>query len=249
MSSYNGPLSNPPAREALVDIQFEPSVPIDSIRGFEAKTRDRYEKSAPIWQAMFGLALSSEGATPAQPSQTAIGFRLDSQKTSHVLQCRTNGFTFSRLSPYGGWQGLRAAAKAEWDALLKFVPPFTVKRIAVRYINDLKLPVQLQDFADFLSCPPEVPVGLPQGVSSFLQRVVVPDGEHNCVSIITQSLDEGPHQPNDEINVLLDIDVFRMTNIDPSDFDKIWIGLDELREQKNRMFFGHITDKLVERFK
>lgn len=249
MSNYNGPLSNPPAREALVDIQFEPPAPIDSIREFEAKARDRYKKSAPIWQAVFGLSLAPEGAAPAQPQPTAIGFRLDSQEPPHVLQCRTTGFTFSRLSPYGCWQDLRDAAQSEWDALLKFMPPFTVKRIAVRYINDLKLPAPLQDFADFLSCPPEVPVGLPQGVSSFLQRVVVPDVEHNCVSIITQSLDEGPHQPNDEINVLLDIDVFRMTNIEAADFDKIWSGLDELREQKNRMFFGHITDRLVERFK
>jgi uncharacterized protein (TIGR04255 family) len=249
MSSYNGPLSNPPAREALVDIQFEPAVPIDSIKEFETKARDRYAKSAPVWQAMFGLSLTTEGAAPTHPSPTAIGFRLDSQEPPHVLQCRTSGFTFSRLSPYGGWRDLRDAAKLEWDALLKFMPPFTVKRIAVRYINDLKLPGPLNDFADFLSCPPEVPADLPQGVSSFLQRVVVPDAGHNCISIITQSLDDGPHQPSDEINVLLDIDVFRMTNIAPPDFDRIWSGLDELREQKNRMFFGHITDRLVEQFK
>lgn len=249
MSSYNGPLSTPPAREALIDIQFEPPVQIDSIREFEAKVRFRYEKSAPIWQAMFGFSLAPEAAAQTQLPPTAIGIRLDSQEPPHVLQCRIAGFTFSRLSPYGCWQNLRDAAKIEWDTFLKFIPSITVNRIAVRYINDLKLPVPLHDFADFLSCPPEVPAGLPQGVSSFLHRVVVPDVEHNCVSIVTQSLDEGPHQQSDEINVLLDIDVFRKTTIEPPEFDKIWAGLDELREQKNRMFFGHVTDRLVERFK
>ncbi len=249
MAKYSGQLNKAPAREALIDIQFAPAISSEAITSFEELARSRFEKSLPIWQALFGFSITPDGPAQNPPSRTAIGVRLESSEPPHVLQCRTNGFTFSRLSPYGCWGDLRAAAKKEWDQFLQVAQQFVVSRIAVRYINELKIPTPLNDFNEYLTSPPDVPTELPQAVSAFLQRVVIPDPENDCVSIITQALEEPGQMPDNQFTVLLDVDVFRMVQIESTDSERIWHELDQLRVQKNRMFFAHITDKMVERFK
>lgn len=250
MAIYNGPLTKAPAREALIDIQFAPVIAEEAIKSFNELAKDRFERSLPIWQAVFGFTVNPEGETQQPPSaKTAVGVRLESTSPPHVLQCRTNGFTFSRLSPYGSWDELKTAAKFEWDQFLTVAPQFVIHRIAVRYINELKLPMPFKDFDEYLACPPEVPSQLPQAVSSFLQRVVMPDPENNCTSIVTQALEEPGQLPTTHLTVLLDVDVFRMAEIVSTDSERIWQELDQLRIQKNRMFFAHITDKMVDLLK
>ena len=50
------------------------------------------------------------------------------------------------------------------------------------------------------------------------------------------------------VTLLLDIDVFREILPPIVDDDRLWDGIDELRLQKNRMFFAHLTDKALELF-
>lgn len=249
MATYNGPLTRAPAREALIDIQFAPAVSEATIKTFTDRRLPHFDKSSPVWQTMFGLSVTPDGPAHQAPSSTSIGIRLESAKPPHVLQSRGQGFTFSRLSPYGSWDELRAAAKAEWDIFVSVAPKFTANRIAVRYINELKIPLPFGDFAEYLSSSPNIPEGLPQAVSSFLQRFVIPDPDMDCVSIVTQVLEEVGNLEGNTVTVLLDIDVFRSVQIESTDSGQIWQQLDALRVQKNRMFFGHITDKMVDLLK
>jgi uncharacterized protein (TIGR04255 family) len=250
MATYNGILSKAPAREALIDLQFAPAVPNDAVRNFAEEAKARYERSNPIWQAVFGFSVNPDGsAQTPDPEKTAIGYRLEADSPSRVLQCRLNGFTFSRLFPYGNWEELRDATKTEWDRFISFAPNLSIHRIAVRYINELKIPLPIRDFGEFLTSPPDIPPSLPQAVSAFLQRVVIPDSEKKCTSIVTQVLEEPNQQEMNHVTVILDIDVFRTVQIQANDSEQIWKALDELRIQKNRMFFGHITDKMVELIK
>jgi uncharacterized protein (TIGR04255 family) len=244
-------LARAPAREALIDIQFEPRVPIEIVREFEQRVGVSFERSTPIWEAMFELKFSKEeGTQQGGGKQSAVGVRLESSSPPHVLQCRTNGFTFSRLSPYGRWEDLREATRKVWAEFIALAPAFVVTRIAVRYINEIKLPLPIRDFSDYLTCPPEVPPTLPQAISAFLQRVVIPDQEHDCTSIITQALEDQAiiDEKGTFVVVLLDIDVFRMTQIESNNIEAVWSSLDTLRNQKNRMFFEHLTETTVEMF-
>jgi uncharacterized protein (TIGR04255 family) len=242
-------LSRAPAREALIDIQFEPRVPLEVIERFVAVAEPKFTRKFDLWEAFFGL--NADGGPPkTNASRSAIGKRLDLDNPPHVLQCRVDGFTFSRLSPYGEWMDLRDEARRWWLEFQSIVQPRTVTRIAVRYINEIKLPLPINDFADFLTCPPKVPEALPQGISSFLHRVIIPDEPNNCVSIVTQAL-EGQSLVGAEAataTILLDVDVFRTVRLEGDQIDDIWIGLDVLRNQKNRMFFEHITEKTVGMF-
>ncbi|WP_206999822.1 hypothetical protein [Trinickia mobilis] len=91
---------------------------------------------------------------------------------------------------------------------------------------------------------------MPQAVSGFLTRVIVPDETAKCTSVVTQAFEGPPSESpsGSSIMVILDIDVFRVTRIDDLAADDIWSGLDVLRDQKNRMFFEHLTEKTVEMY-
>lgn len=240
-------LTRAPAREALIDIQFEPRLSLEVIDRFVALAEKEFAQKLDLWEGFVGI--SADGRPPAG-RLSVIGRRLDSADKLHVLQCRIGGFTFSRLSPYGSWEELRSRTNSAWRQFREIVDPETITRIAVRCINELKLPLPVPDFSQYLTCPPRVPDPLPQGVSSFLQRVVIPDERYQCTSIVTQAL-EGPPSISDDgafITILLDIDVFRQCGLASDREDDLWAGLDVLRDQKNRMFFEHLTEQAVRLF-
>lgn len=242
-------LKRAPVREALIDIQFEPRIEIGSIERFASGQTQEFPKQLDLWEALVGFNVDGSQAS-ANATQAVIGKRLDSEDSPHVLQCRTGGFTFSRLSPYIEWGRLREDAYRLWQIFYREAGPQTVTRLAVRYINEIKIPLPINDFGDYLVCPPRVPDLLPQAISGFMQRVVIPDDAKNCISVVNQ-LFEGQSLMlggQETISVVLDIDVFRQVSIDASKVDEIWGALDILREQKNRIFFEHLTERSVEMF-
>lgn len=240
-------LTKAPAQEALIDIQFGPAASMAAIDRFVSVAEGSFAQRSDLMHALVGLGNAN---VPPQSTHSIIGRRLDSVDPPHVLQCRTTGFTFSRLSPYGEWRDLREAAKGWWDKFAEIVNPEVVTRVAVRYVNSIDLPVPVTDFGDYLVCPPRVPASLPQSISGFLSRIVMPDPENNCTTAITQALEGLPTLGGGapKVAILLDIDVFRDTHIDRPSLHEVWTSLDVLRDQKNRVFFEHLTEKAMELF-
>jgi uncharacterized protein (TIGR04255 family) len=60
--------------------------------------------------------------------------------------------------------------------------------------------------------------------------------------VITETIDEVGVTP-EAVPVILDIDAFRQITIGPSDSERIWSTLEELRILKNDVFFNSITPK------
>ena len=98
-------LTKPPAREALIDIRFEPRVSMDDVQKFVVSVdQKKFEKRSAIWEAMVGVKVG-EGVPETSSTQSPVGCRLDDAgHPAHVMQCRLGSFTFSRLSPYGEWE-------------------------------------------------------------------------------------------------------------------------------------------------
>ena len=242
-------LNNAPIREGLIDIQFEATVAVDALGKFAASLRDEFGQVAKLWQQSFGIGieLTPDGSSTGPATQSpkaAIGFRLETEK--HVLVLRAGGFTLSKLAPYKNWDELRTYARSLWEKFVADVKPGPVTRIAVRYINELRLPAAMKDFSEFLEAPPIVPGKLPQDLSAFLQRMVIVDAEQNRRAIVTQALEEVQASP-DTVSMFLDIDTFRHQHFEANDAD-IWASLDNLRNFKNDIFFGYITEEAAELF-
>lgn len=238
-------LSRAPLREALIDLQFETPVALDTIRAFAAAKAKQFEQVGDIWQASVGFNLGQDGGVGTSAGSIALGKRLDSKAPPHVLQIKTTGFTFSRLHPYDTWQSMRDAAAALWRDFAEVAKP-SVSRTALRYINELKLPLPITDFADYLTVPPQVPAALPQSISGFLQRTVIVNQPSGSVAVVMQAMEDiqAGLSPQD-VTVVLDIDVFRYEQVQPLG-DRLTQSLEDLHEFKNRIFFEHLTDRALE---
>lgn len=237
-------LKNAPVKEALIDIQFESSIELAHVDAIVDLVCKKYAKKTDLWQTVW----HGDGERSAADN-TLLGRRLESEEGRFVLLIRRNGLAVSCLAPYIDWDELRSEAKTCWSTLLEVSGLASVSRVAVRYINEIIIPLPVGDFDEYLTCPPTVPPALPQAISEFLTRVVIPDPINQAVSIVTQALQVAPSFVDGKpvVPVILDIDVFRTGGM-PAAGDQIWGVLDILHEQKNKMFFEHLTEKAVEMF-
>jgi uncharacterized protein (TIGR04255 family) len=181
----------------------------------------------------------------ASAKQTKVGYLFRSADGKRVLQTRLDGFTFSRLRPYESWATIRDEAKRLWGVYQRTVKPIRVTRVAVRYINQIDMPLPLQDFKEYFRTIPEVSAELPQGLSAFLMQLQIPQVDLGAVLVLTETL--APPPSPDLASIILDIDLFK-EGCDLKSDDDVWSLLESFRDRKNEAFEGCITDKARQLF-
>lgn len=235
-------LSRAPITEALFD--FRVTLPTDfqveKFRALQPGITDAY----PLMQEIRRF----EARFETQPNKTVAsegdsggiqGFFFKSPDGLNVAQFRRDGFTFNRLAPYTDWDGLCPEALRLWSMFVSVALPEKVDRLAVRYINRIKLPPNgnLNEFLEVL--PPPFP-GSPELLSSFVMRQARHDPKTGYMVNIAEALEPGL-SGSDSI-LILDIDVSKVggLRLDPSSLQPL---LSEMRTIKNEVFFKAITDK------
>ena len=238
-------LPNAPIKEALIDIQvaLPEKVKIEALNSKYAQIAGQYPKQEILQRGEFGLHSDESHQSKVTTDHTVVGYRYTSGDGRRVVQFRVDGFTFSRLEPYGTWEDMKGEAVGLWKIYADSVSPNPVTRIATRYINLLKLPPNTE-LKEYLTAPPTIPEGLNQELSSFLTRVEIHEPSIGAHGILTQAL-EGALE--DHAPVVLDIDVFIARPFDTQD-EEFWFYLDQLRDFKNTVFFESITEKAAELF-
>lgn len=240
-------LANAPITEALVDIRLKlpKGFNVDNFKLIGKKLMDEYpiEKTLHFREAKISYKDKEQRIAT---HDTINGYRYQSSNGTKIVQLRDDGFTYNKLKPYNSWEDVRDEALRIWNLYTDLVKPEFINRIALRYINNLNAPLPMNDFKVYLTCPPEVPQGLPQNISSFLYRVVVPQSDNRITAIITQAL-EAKVDFKDKLPIILDIDVFKIT---PEGFleENISAILEKLRTLKNQIFFNSVTKKLLEAY-
>lgn len=239
-------LKKAPITEALVDlrVKLQSEVNVKSIDSIHEPIKKEYPEKQEQRMSQIQLELKVGEDLVKPPSTKIIGYRYISSDKKQIFQARLDGFTFSRLQPYTNWEELRDEVHRLWLLYKEITLPDLITRVALRYINNLNIPLPMKDFSDYLTAPPVVPEGLPQGVSSFLTRVVIQEPSIGASAVITQALEPvvGEVAP-----VILDIDVFkfRPEGIEEKD---AWDTIERLRYFKNQIFFKSITNKLKEMY-
>ncbi len=241
-------LPNAPITEALIDIRCELDTDfnVEEFKTLGQTLSNEYpnEKTMHLHQTKIGL---DDNKQDISAIDTIRGYRYESSNGVKIVQLRTDGFTYNRLKPYGSWLELRDEAVRVWNLYFDLVKPKLINRIALRYINNLNAPLPMTDLKDYLTCPPEVPEGLPQFIHSFYCRISIPSADERIYGAITQSLDPLVDL-KDKIPIILDIDVVKSTQSGFLEED-IVIILEKLRTFKNQIFFNSITTKLLETYK
>lgn len=241
-------LKNAPITEALIDIRIKIKEGFDVKRFLSIydtiSSQYPEKKERHKWESRFEF---KKGEVPVSSgTETIDGYIFTSADKKQVFQTRIDGFTFNRLKPYEEWETFRDEGFRLWQLYRDLVSPEIV-RVALRYINKLDIPLYPQtalDFDKYLTAAPVVPKELPQGISSFLTRMVIHDPEIDSTAIITQAFEQ--IIDSKFLPIILDIDAFRQKEV-ISD-EEAWQTLEKLRHFKNRIFFASITEKTKELF-
>ena len=239
-------LEKAPITEALIDfrIKVKDDLRVEQLESIYNSISGQYpdKKVRHKWEGKFEF---KKGEPPVSlGTETIDGYIFTSADKKQIFQARIDGFTFSRLKKYETWENLRDEAHKLWQIYREATSP-EITRAALRYINRMEIPLSGKDFSEYLTAAPIIPEGLPQGVSSFLTRVVIREPSIDAAAIITQALEQVVN-PN-FIPIILDIDVFKQKSEGISEKDA-WDTLEKLRHFKNKIFFESITEKTKEVF-
>lgn len=240
-------LDNAPIVEAIVDLRVR--LPAE----FEVRTLDSikdslgesYPKMEERCEVETGIKVSGKRIEQVVHEKVLQGYVFKTPDRRQVAQFRSDGFTFSRLKPYTNWTDVLAEARRLWSLYRDRVSSGLVTRVAVRYINQLDIPLPIQDLAKYLNAPPTIPRGYPQELHKFLTRVTVRDQEYDIMAHVIQALERGTKKSC--VTVILDIDVFKERE---SGFGEpeIWSMFERLRDLKNRIFFDSIGEETARLF-
>lgn len=241
-------LARAPITEAVLDIRIKPQAEINTaaLSSLHQHVSDNYPIKQERFQFESRVDFKKDEAQVSASKGTLTGYFFKSGDHKQIFQARTDGFTFNRLQPYEKWELFRDEARRLWTLYSTLASPEIV-RVALRYINKLDIPLSLPapiDFDEYLAAGPVVPPELPQGVSSFLTRLVIPNPEIEATAVISQAFEQIDPK---FLPIILDIDVFRQKDLISK--DEIWQTFENLRLFKNRIFFASLTNKALELFK
>jgi len=236
-------LSNAPIKEALIDIQVElpreasANELLDISKQLSSKYPQRFKRTKLSVEIR---AKDMDNSAQIQKS-IPVGYAVKTEDGKEVVQFRLDGFTFSLLGHYDDWGDLRNTAYDHWKKYLDGVRPVFVRRVAVRFINDIAIRPPLEKY---LKIFPQVSSTLTGIFESALVRIQ--NKLDNGASVIfTQAIKES--QKGDVVPVIIDIDVFQEKQFDPGS-DTFWEVIDSFHEVKNQYFFENLHNLAWEQY-
>ncbi len=242
-------LTRPPIREAIIEVKAD--VPdLARLTRFRDALSDRFPNSRPFRLASLAFQVPDDASNDASESGQQIGWRCESADGAEVVLLRTDGFSVARLSAYPGWEEFSERFLSLWEAFRAQVEPPEIDGVGLRYINDLRLPLSESfDFDQWLTSAPRPPAGLPPALVDFTVQMTVPTTADGTTVQVTQSTDSAARS-EDALPVVVDIDVIaeRREPVDGNLSESLLATLKEMRDIKNQVFFGLITESLADTY-
>lgn len=228
-----------PITEALIDIQATGiDCGLEVLRSFES-LRPGFSEVRDVRGEQFVIRTGQEPSI--QQTTQFSGYQFWSSDHRRVWQARTNGYSYSHLTPYVSWELLSEEARSLWGEFRERTGAIP-KRLAVRFINRFDIPMR-SDFADYFQTVPRIPPKLDTGLAGYLMQLVLPQRDLEAIAIITQT--PMPSVRPETTSVVLDIDLYRDTNV-PTEETLVWELFEQFRDRKNVLFEESITDKARE---
>jgi len=240
--------ARPPIVEAVIERRYTNPIEYNLVNRVRAEFEDEYPAIAQT--AEYSFAFIADGAPP-EFRQNPLGYRMVSRSGTDVVLATTQTIAFARLAPYPGWDNFNEAASAVFGRARKSIGYKPINRLGVRYVNRLDLPevegVPLgTQIADYLRTQPSFSDSMLPFMRGFTLQfgfdVQIPD----CTSTMTVATVQSPVPHHN--SVLLDIDIGRTTHVPQMERD-IRQLLDQIRDEKNRVFESSITDRARELFR
>lgn len=241
------PYPHPPIIEALFDIQVElpKKVTVTDLERLSFDISDQYpiKHTRKRFEGKFEL-IGNRSATES------IDFGIDgfinwSSDKKQVVQFRLDGFTFSRLKPYAGWNSHFPEVIRNWNLYAEKLSPMRVKRVTVRFINTIEIPSGKLALNDYFVNFPQTPLKN-SILNNFFNRVELSVTDYDAEAVITQTLAQSNNPTT--IPVIFDLEVFKAISYQP-DTKTLSEVFEALRDIKNDIFKNCLTPKTKDLFK
>ena len=235
---------NPPIVEAILDIQvlLPSDTSLATLASVQEPVKERYPDSQEREYWQINATDFGNGSPNISQSGGVVGYMFlpSAPVQDRAFQSLMSNFTFSKLPPYTNWGAFRAEAEELWDVYGEITGPIEIKRLGLRTINRLNLPLPFGDLKEYILTVPEVATGIASGLAQFAMSIAIPQ-PHGELAVVTLAMQ--PLQPNTSfVTIIFDIDVSFESNIAPNS-DAIWQRFESLRRIRNDIFFCSLTDK------
>lgn len=239
---------NPPITESLFDFQVEPNASITSEKLEELANQiaESYPEKKPRRRFESRFEFKEGQSGQAQTVDLGIeGYLCWNADKTQALQFRLNGYSFSRLKPYKGWDIAYPEAIKYWEKYLNLAKPISVRRLGVRFINTINIPAKKFDLDNYFLLPPQTPKIQGIDIKNFLTQVTFQIPEQGIQVTLIQTI--GQSQDPTSTPIILDIELGMdiQQTLEKISVEKIFT---DLRKAKNDIFENCITDQTRELF-
>jgi len=247
MAQYS--YKHPPITEAVIEISFKRPHDKSKVEKFIKKIKGVYSDYNKLESYKFevGIPISNiQKNMPEVEKIPEIVHRLSSEDMMQQLLLNESSFVVSQLAPYCGWDDFIIRFTRDWKLWKKHLGFNEIKKIGVRYINRLDVPVTERtiDFTKFVNIYPEIPEILGPN-SSYTMGIKIPINELKSILLLNSAVVESPLLNN--ISLVIDQDVVKTVELPQKD-EAIYSYLNKVRTYKNSVFESCITDKTRELF-
>ena len=230
----------PPVIEAVCEFRFEGSQPWDwTIPGL---VYDRIKSEFPKkrQQNVLEVAMQpGEGKISQEVKAGIAKMQFLREDETALVQVGPELLAVNQLRPYPSWPTFKALILTQLDVYRTVAKPKALKRVGLRYINRIDMPVP--DFAleDYFRTLPNLPDTVPNVFASFMLRMEVPYEDIN--GRLTFVFGTPPIKA-EKPAFMLDLDMFALGEDAPS-LDEVSKWIEAAHERVEKAFDGTFTDK------
>ena len=233
----------PPIIEAVIELLFSTLVSEDELEEAKKYLKKNYVNEVPLEEIEFNLQIESSDVK----RNTERFFRYSSQDETQMCLLKRKSFSVSQLAPYTSWNDFITRFERDYQLHKKHVGYKQIKRIGVRYINRIDIPVTDPVIYenDYLNIYPKYPdvLGVLHGYA-VQQRSRIDSLKSNLT--INSAIVPSPLLHH--TSILFDQDIGREEDV-PQKIEDLILFLNQARIEKNRIFEACITDKARGLFK
>ncbi len=232
----------PPVTEAVIGVNFTEDLSKTLLKSVSDKLAKNYPSHQPVQNISVNLDLSPNAGKDRKTfTETAEGHRRSSPDMTELALALSNSLVVSQLAPYPGWVIFSKRFMRDWKHLKKTLGYRQIKRIGVRYINRIDIPVteEVVHHEQFLNVFPRIPDMLSPLIAGAVQTISYFE-DIKCKLTLNSGVVESPIL--NHMSFLLDLDVGREIDVPQKDTD-IFELLEKMRLKKNQVFEACISQR------
>lgn len=244
-------LDDAPIIEAVVDIDCDMPSNFNLTMG-EPEAYQRFASEYPNLKKSFALQheiiAKSNEPPQATTTQALRALQFFSADSLQLVQVRANGYSFNRLRPYSSLDDYLPEIERTWKLFVELIKPLRARRIALRYINRILLPIETGriELEEYLTLGPRLPEDDRLTYLGFLnQYAAIEPLTQNAITITlsSQPIDQG------QLPLIFDIEARREVSAAPDDWNELGKIILSLRALKNRVFRRTLSNECLNLFR